>query len=94
MCLFSSLEHSKLCAPAQPVWAAAQDCLPPSCACEHRVVFTPGNHDLWLRPDLPDQHPDSVVKLVDLLQRCDELGVDTVPVLVRPDAWGFASYRV
>lgn len=37
---------------------------------------------LWLRPDLPDRHADSIAKLIALLQGCDELGVDTSPVLV------------
>ena len=52
-----------------------------------RVFYTPGNHDLWIRPrtaitDEPSQFPDSVAKFVAILQLCDELGCETTPAQV------------
>ncbi|CAG9461398.1 unnamed protein product [Pedinophyceae sp. YPF-701] len=47
-----------------------------------RVVFTPGNHDLWLRPGDGKPYSDSVHKLIDILDFCDELGVDTTTAQV------------
>ncbi len=46
-----------------------------------RVFFTPGNHDLWVRPEL-EQQPDSVCKLLAALALCDSLGVDAAPAAV------------
>ena len=51
-----------------------------------RVVFTPGNHDLWVRPELEGkQFPDAVTKLFAVLALCDSLGVDTAPVRLADD---------
>ena len=54
-----------------------------------RVLYVPGNHDLWLRPkgqhsDEPARFADSVAKLLALWQLCDELGVDTGPAQLSP----------
>eukprot|EP00198_Chlamydomonas_reinhardtii_P007154 XP_001696490.1 predicted protein [Chlamydomonas reinhardtii] len=65
-----------------------------------RVFFTPGNHDLWLRPGLEDSCAgaggagndstsgsglaDSYAKLWALWDACDELGVEVVPAEVAP----------
>jgi hypothetical protein len=51
-----------------------------------RVVFTPGNHDLWVRPELEGkQFPDALSKLFAVLALCDSLGVDTAPVRLADD---------
>ncbi|KAK3280851.1 hypothetical protein CYMTET_11335 [Cymbomonas tetramitiformis] len=48
-----------------------------------RVFFTPGNHDLWIRPGLEDQeYPDSVCKLLAMLNVFDEIGVEMAPAEV------------
>jgi len=46
-----------------------------------RVFFTPGNHDLWVRPDL-EKYPDSICKLMALMDACDALGVDAQPAMI------------
>lgn len=43
-----------------------------------RVVYTPGNHELWVRTE----DGDSIEKLHRILALCDESGVDTRPVEV------------
>jgi len=60
-----------------------------------RIFYVPGNHDLWIRrktlgsilkgQNVMDEHRsmvDSMAKLLDVLQVCDELGVDTAPAEV------------
>jgi len=60
-----------------------------------RVFFIPGNHDLWVRrwtmndlmkgekvQDELKLFGDSVAKLLEVLQACDELGVETAPAEV------------
>ena len=48
-----------------------------------RVFYVPGNHDLWIRPGLEDRDfPDSVCKLLSLVDCCDELGVEVAPAEV------------
>ena len=71
--------------------AAVKYCLHALKAVFRRVIYVPGNHDLWIRPkgqhsDEPSQFVDSVAKLLALYQLCDELGVDTGPAQLSPSA--------
>ena len=58
----------------------------PGVACaqgEFRRLLRAGNHDLWIRPGLEDRDfPDSVCKLLSLVDCCDELGVEVAPAEV------------
>ncbi len=45
-----------------------------------KVFFTPGNHDLWIKPSNPPR-ADSLQKLHALQRLCDEMGVLTRPAL-------------
>ena len=48
-----------------------------------RVFFTPGNHEMWLRPGVEDKNfPDSICKLAAIEALAQELGVDTAPAEV------------
>ena len=58
-------------------------CLKVLCSKFRRVFFTPGNHELWLSgPFEAARYPDSVAKLLAILEACDEIGVDTAPAPV------------
>lgn len=46
-----------------------------------RVLFVPGNHDLWCRGEEND-FPDSLEKLNKLLDACRGLGVEINPVVI------------
>ena len=48
-----------------------------------RVFFIPGNHDLWIRPGIEDsEYPDSICKLMAMLNVFDEIGVEMGPAEV------------
>src|SRR5689334_1381722 len=46
------------------------------------LLFTPGNHELWVR----NAEFDSIEKLNQILRLCDELGVSTTPLHL-DDLW-------
>merc|ERR1719171_3184185 len=48
-----------------------------------RVFYTPGNHDMWLRPNTTDSTiADSVAKLLAMMDVCDNLGAEMLPAEV------------
>lgn len=48
-----------------------------------RVFFIPGNHDLWIRPGIEDkEYPDSICKLMAMMNVFDEIGVEMGPAEV------------
>ncbi|CAI9111656.1 OLC1v1011939C1 [Oldenlandia corymbosa var. corymbosa] len=49
--------------------------------CFHRVLFVPGNHDLWCRRENSNAC-DSLEKLDKLFDTCQRIGVETKPVVV------------
>ncbi|CAE7816956.1 STIP1 [Symbiodinium sp. CCMP2592] len=50
-----------------------------------RVFYVPGNHELWLNPTEATKYPDSLAKLLGIMETCDELGVDCFPSAVCED---------
>eukprot|EP00116_Pleurobrachia_bachei_P008744 sb/3469006/ len=58
------------------------------------VFFIPGNHELWLTKN--DHAPNSLVKLFEIIQCCNDLGVRTDPGKVRcvdgSDVWVVPLY--
>eukprot|EP00930_Biecheleria_cincta_P038380 TRINITY_DN26372_c0_g2_i1.p1 TRINITY_DN26372_c0_g2~~TRINITY_DN26372_c0_g2_i1.p1 ORF type:complete len:1307 (-),score=263.08 TRINITY_DN26372_c0_g2_i1:342-4262(-) len=52
-----------------------------------RVFYVPGNHELWLNPSEIDKCPDSLGKLLVLMETCDELGVDCFPSAISEDVF-------
>ena len=39
-----------------------------------RVFYVPGNHELWLNPAEASKYPDSLAKLLGIMETCDEPG--------------------
>ncbi|CAE6925610.1 STIP1 [Symbiodinium natans] len=52
-----------------------------------RVFYVPGNHELWLNPTEAAKYPDSLAKLLGIMETCDELGVDCFPSAVCEDVF-------
>lgn len=52
-----------------------------------RVFYVPGNHELWLSPSEASKYPDSLAKLLGIMEMCDELGVDCFPSAVSEDVF-------
>eukprot|EP00931_Biecheleriopsis_adriatica_P032566 TRINITY_DN18998_c0_g1_i1.p1 TRINITY_DN18998_c0_g1~~TRINITY_DN18998_c0_g1_i1.p1 ORF type:complete len:1338 (-),score=302.52 TRINITY_DN18998_c0_g1_i1:96-4043(-) len=52
-----------------------------------RVFYVPGNHELWMNPSEVSKYPDSLAKLLGLMETCDELGVDCFPSAVSEDVF-------
>ncbi|CAJ1409064.1 unnamed protein product [Effrenium voratum] len=52
-----------------------------------RVFYVPGNHELWLNPSEAAKYPDSLSKLLGLMELCDQLGVDCSPSAVCEDVF-------
>jgi 3',5'-cyclic AMP phosphodiesterase CpdA len=46
------------------------------------VIFVPGNHDLWIRPDVGAEFRTSIEKLEWCLAACNRLGVRTDPTRI------------
>ncbi|CAK0883879.1 unnamed protein product, partial [Prorocentrum cordatum] len=44
-----------------------------------RVFYTVGNNEMRIHPAEDDKYPDSLAKLIEILQVCEELDVDTGP---------------
>eukprot|EP00966_Prymnesium_polylepis_P258483 5970728-Prymnesium_polylepis.1 len=49
------------------------------------VIFVPGNHDVWIRPDVGADFATSIDKLEWCLSVCERLGVQTGPTRVAGD---------
>lgn len=56
-----------------------------------RVFYTPGNHDMWLRPNTSDttkeKFRDSIHKLLALFDVCDHLGAEMFPAEVMENVY-------
>jgi hypothetical protein len=52
-----------------------------------RVFYVPGNHELWVSVSELVKHPDSLAKLLSIMEVCDELGVDIFPAAVAQDVF-------
>jgi len=52
-----------------------------------RVFYVPGNHELWLNPSEAAKYPDSLAKLLGIMETCDELGVDCFPSAISEDVF-------
>mmetsp|Transcript_168455 Transcript_168455/g.541311 ORF Transcript_168455/g.541311 Transcript_168455/m.541311 type:complete len:1401 (-) Transcript_168455:69-4271(-) len=52
-----------------------------------RVFYVPGNHEFWVHPSEATKFPDSFAKFLNILELCDELGVDVFPAAVAQDVF-------
>lgn len=57
----------------------------------HRVFYVPGNHDMWIRPNTDDstkkKFKDSIVKLLAMLDMCENIGCEMMPAEVMQDVY-------
>lgn len=56
-----------------------------------RVFYTPGNHDMWIRPNTDDstkkKFKDSITKLLALFDMCESIGAEMMPAEVMQDVY-------
>mmetsp|Transcript_54766 Transcript_54766/g.154154 ORF Transcript_54766/g.154154 Transcript_54766/m.154154 type:complete len:1237 (-) Transcript_54766:65-3775(-) len=52
-----------------------------------RVFFTLGCHEYWIPPNEKNVYPDSIAKMTDIMEFCDQIGVDIGPAAVAHDVF-------
>ncbi|CAK0842279.1 unnamed protein product [Prorocentrum cordatum] len=52
-----------------------------------RVFYVPGNHETWIHPSETTRYPDSLAKLLAIMETCDELDVDVFPAAIAHDVF-------